>query len=79
MNKKIVIMLTAIICVVSVILISIFGQVPNFQTNVLVKTITVEGYLDKNGNVIPCEKNNAGISPLFADLSETKMPPSLIF
>ena len=51
MNKKIVIMLTAIVCVVSVILVSIFGQVPNFQTNVLVKEIIIEGYLDKNGNV----------------------------
>ena len=67
MNKKIVIMLTAIICVVSVILISIFGQVPNFQTNVLVKSITIEGYLDKNGNVIPCEKNNAGEDVIWLD------------
>lgn len=60
MNKKTVIMLTAIVCVVSVILVSIFGQVPNFQTNVLTKQITVQGYLDKNGKLIPCEKNKAG-------------------
>lgn len=70
MNKKIIIMLTAIICVVSVILVSIFGQVPNFQTNVLVKTIAIEGYLDKNGNVITCEKNNAGEDIIWLDKIE---------
>lgn len=70
MNKKIVIMLTAVICVVSVVLISIFGQVPNFQTNVLVKSITIEGYLDKNGNVIPCEKNNSGEDIIWLDKIE---------
>ncbi|MBR2372221.1 MAG: hypothetical protein IKA90_05070 [Clostridia bacterium] len=67
MNKKIVIMLTAIVCVVSVILVSIFGQVPNFQTNVLVKEIIIEGYLDKTGNVIACEKNNAGENVIWLD------------
>jgi len=70
MNKKTIIMLTAIICVVSVILVSIFGQVPNFQTNVLVKTIEIEGYLDKNGNVIACEKNNAGEDIIWLDKIE---------
>ena len=70
MNKKTVIMLTAIICVVSVILVSIFGQVPNFQTNVLVKTIAIEGYLDKNGKVIACEKNNAGENVIWLDKIE---------
>ncbi|MBR2303481.1 MAG: hypothetical protein IKA42_06745 [Clostridia bacterium] len=70
MNKKTIIMLTAIICVVSIILVSIFGQVPNFQTNVLVKTISIEGYLDKNGNIIPCEKNNAGEDIIWLDKIE---------
>ena len=60
MNKKIVIMLTAVLCVVSVILVSLFGQVPNFQTNVLVREITIEGYLDKEGNLLPCETNTKG-------------------
>ena len=60
MNKKIVIMLVAIICVVSVILVSLFGQVPNFQTNVLVREITIEGYLDANGNVVACKENTKG-------------------
>ena len=70
MNKKTIIMLTAIICVVSVILVSIFGQVPNFQTNVLVKTISIEGYFDKNGNIIPCKKNNAGEDIIWLDKIE---------
>ena len=70
MNKKIVIMLTAIVCVVSVILVSIFGQVPNFQTNVLVKEIIIEGYLDKNGNVIACEKNKSGENIIWLDKIE---------
>jgi len=60
MNKKIIVMLTAVISVLSVILVSLFGQIPNFDMNILVSEIVVEGYLDKNGEVIPCEKNNAG-------------------
>ena len=67
MNKKIVIMLTAVICVLSVILVSLFGQVPDFQTNVLVKEIVIEGYLDKNGDVIPCETNPKGEKFIFIE------------
>ncbi len=60
MNKKIVIMLTALLCVVSVILVSVFGQIPNFDMNVLVEEITIDGYLDKNGNLVECETNEKG-------------------
>ena len=67
MNKKIIIMLTALLCVVSVILVSIYGQIPNFQTNVLITDIVVEGYLDKNGNLIPCEENKKGEKFIFIE------------
>ena len=67
MNKKIVIMLTALLCVVSVIIVSLMGQIPDFQTNVLVKEIIVDGYVDINGNTIPCEKNNVGDNVIWLD------------
>ena len=60
MNKKIVIMLAAVVAVVSVILVSILGQIPNFETNILVKEIVIEGYLDENNNLIPCKINANG-------------------
>ena len=67
MNKKIVIMLAALMCVVSVILVSIYGQVPDFQTNILVSDIVVEGYIDKEGNLIPCEENTKGEKFIFIE------------
>ncbi|HIW55588.1 MAG TPA: hypothetical protein H9686_01195 [Firmicutes bacterium] len=60
MNKKIVIMLAAVVAVVSVILVSIIGQIPNYDTNILVKEIIIEGYLDENNNLIPCKVNANG-------------------
>ena len=60
MNKKIVIMLAAVVAVVSVILVSILGQIPNFETNILVKEIVIEGYLDENNDLIPCKVNANG-------------------
>lgn len=60
MNKKIIIMLAAVVSVVSVILVSILGQIPNFDTNILVKQIVIEGYLDTNNNLVPCKINSNG-------------------
>ena len=60
MNKKIVVMLTALLCVLSVIMVSIFGQIPNFDMNVLVEEITIDGYIDSTGVLQPCETNEKG-------------------
>ena len=53
-------MLAAVVAVVSVILVSIIGQIPNYDTNILVKEIIIEGYLDENNNLIPCKVNANG-------------------
>ncbi len=55
MSKKIIIMLTAVIAVVSVILVSVLGQIADFTSNVLVREITILGYEDPFEGLIEYE------------------------
>ncbi len=67
MNKKIVIMLAAVVAVVSVILVSIIGQIPNYDTSVMVREIIIEGYEDPFEGLVPCDVNANGDKIIWVD------------